>query len=145
MKLLVPKGYRYLEHISDAHVEAYGSTLSEAFDESGRALINLMFDIGRVSGLVPIKIFAEGTDELELLYNWLEAVLLTVVVEAKVMSKFDIRIYADSRFKLVANTTADSLDMMKHAYKMEVKGITYHEMEVTRSEDLVFARYIVDL
>jgi protein archease len=139
------KGYRYLEHTSDAYVEAYGSSLCEAFDQSGRALINLMFDIEKVSGLAPTTISAEGTDELELLYNWLEAVLLTVIIEAKVMSEFDVRILADSKFRLVASTTTDSFDMMKHSYKMEVKGITYHGMEVKHNEDSVVTRYIVDL
>lgn len=145
MKSLVHEGYRYLEHITDAYVEAYGSSLSEAFDYSGRALVNLMFDIEKVRGRVPITISAEGTDELELLYNWLETVLLTVVVEGRIMSEFNVRIYSNSMFKLEASTMTESLDMIKHAYKTEVKGITYHAMEVTHDEGLVVTRYIVDL
>lgn len=145
MKSFVPHGYRYLEHITDAYVEAYGSSLSEAFDQSGRALVNLMFDIEKANGLFPVTISAEGTDELELLYNWLEAVLLRVVVEGQIMSEFDIRINSDSMLKLEASTMTESIDMIKHAYKTEVKGITYHAMEVTREDGLVIIRYIVDL
>jgi SHS2 domain-containing protein len=141
----VPHGYRYLEHITDAYVEAYGSSLSEAFDQSGRALVNLMFDIEKANGLFPVTISAEGTDELELLYNWLEAVLLTVVVEGQIMSEFDIRINLDSMLRLEASTMTESIDMIKHAYKTEVKGVTYHAMEVTHDEGLVITRYIVDL
>ena len=103
MKSFVPHGYRYLEHITDAYVEAYGNSLSEAFDQSGRALVNLMFDIEKANGLFPVTISAEGTDELELLYNWLEAVLLTVVVEGQIMSEFDIRINLDSMLRLEAS------------------------------------------
>lgn len=145
MKSFVPHGYRYLEHITDAYVEAYGSSLSEAFDQSGRALVNLMFDIEKANGLFPVTISAEGTDELELLYNWLEAVLLTVVVEGQIMSEFDIRINLDSMLRLEASTMTESIDMIKHAYKTEVKGVTYHAMEVTHDEGLVITRYIVDL
>lgn len=145
MKSFVSHGYRYLEHITDAYVEAYGSSLSEAFDQSGRALVNLMFDTEKANGLFPVTISAEGTDELELLYNWLEAVLLTVVVEGQIMSEFDIRINSDSILRLEASTMTESIDMIKHAYKTEVKGITYHAMEVTHEDDLVIARYIVDL
>ena len=141
----MPHGYRYLEHITDAYVEAYGSSLSEAFDQSGRALVNLMFDIEKANGLFPVTISAEGTDELELLYNWLEAVLLTVVVEGQIMSEFDIRINLDSMLRLEASTMTESIDMIKHAYKTEVKGVTYHAMEVTHDEGLVITRYIVDL
>jgi SHS2 domain-containing protein len=145
VKSFVPHGYRYLEHITDAYVEAYGSSLSEAFDQSGRALVNLMFDIEKANGLFPVTISAEGTDELELLYNWLEAVLLTVVVEGQIMSEFDIRINLDSMLRLEASTMTESIDMIKHAYKTEVKGVTYHAMEVTHVEGLVITRYIVDL
>ena len=145
MKSFVPHGYRYLEHITDAYVEAYGSSLSEAFDQSGRALVNLMFDIEKANGLFPVTISAEGTDELELLYNWLEAVLLRIVVEGQIMSDFDIRINSDSMLKLEASTMIESIDMIKHAYKTEVKGITYHAMEVTHEDGLVIVRYIVDL
>ena len=145
MKSFVPHGYRYLEHITDAYVEAYGSSLSEAFDQSGRALVYLMFDIEKANGLFPVTISAEGTDELELLYNWLEAVLLTVVVEGQIMSEFDIRINLDSMLRLEASTMTESIDMIKHAYKTEVKGVTYHAMEVTHDEGLVITRYIVDL
>ena len=145
MKSFVPHGYRYLEHITDAYVEAYGSSLSEAFDQSGRALVNLMFDIENANGLFPVTISAEGTDELELLYNWLEAVLLTVVVEGQIMSEFDIRINSDSMLKLESSTMIESINMIKHAYKTEVKGITYHAMEVTHENGLVIIRYIVDL
>jgi SHS2 domain-containing protein len=145
VKSLVPQGYRYLEHITDAYIEAYGSSLSEAFDHSGRALINLMFDIEKVNGLVPITISVEGTDELELLYNWLERVLLTVLVEGQIMSKFDVRIYSDSMLRLEASSMTESIDMIKHAYKTEVKGITYHAMEVTHDEGMIVTRYIVDL
>lgn len=139
------EGYRYLEHITDAYVEAYGNSLSEAFDYSGRALIDLMFDVEKVSGQVPITIWTEGIDELELLYNWLEKVLLTVILEGRIMSEFNIRIYLDSTFKLEASAMTESLDLIKHAYKSEVKGITYHAMEVTQSGGLVVTRYIVDL
>jgi protein archease len=145
VKSFVHQHYRYLEHITDAYVEAQGSSLNEAFDYSGRALVNLMFDIEKVRGRVPITISAEGTDELELLYNWLETVLLTVVVEGRIMSEFNVRIYSNSMFKLQASSMTESLDMIKHAYKTEVKGITYHAMEVTYDEGLVVTRYIVDL
>jgi len=141
----VDEGFRYLEHITDAYVEAYGHSLSEAFDYAGRALVNLMFDIGSVSGQTPITIRTEGIDEIELLYNWLEKVLLAILIEGHIMSEFKVCIYFKSKYVLEARAMTESLDTIKHGYRTEVKGITYHAMEVTQSRDLVKTRFIVDL
>ncbi|MBV9666761.1 MAG: archease, partial [Nitrososphaeraceae archaeon] len=36
--------FRYLDHMTDAIIEAYGSTLDEAFENSARGLVETMFD-----------------------------------------------------------------------------------------------------
>ncbi|MGI0036609.1 MAG: archease, partial [Nitrososphaera sp.] len=35
-------GYRFLDHMTDALIEAYGSTLEEAFENAGKALSDTM-------------------------------------------------------------------------------------------------------
>jgi SHS2 domain-containing protein len=138
-------GFRYLEHITDAYVEAYGNSMAEAFDYSARGLVNLMFDTDNANGEIPIEIKVEGDDISHLLYNWLEKVLLIVLVEGLVMSKFTVSISLKPTYKLEAHSRADSVDLIKHNYKTEVKGITYHAMEVIQKDDLVKIRYIADL
>lgn len=138
-------GFRYLEHITDAYVEAYGHSLAEAFDYSARGLVNLMFDTDNANEEIPIEIKVEGHDISHLLYNWLENVLLIVLVEGLVMSKFAVSISVKSTYTLEARSRADSVDLIKHNYKTEVKGITYHAMEVIQNDKLVKIRYIADL
>jgi SHS2 domain-containing protein len=40
---------------------------------------------------------------------------------------------------------AESIDMSKHNYRTEIKGITYHEMEVLQEEGQYKVRFILDL
>lgn len=138
-------GFRYLEHVTDAYVEAYGHSMAEAFDYSARGLVNLMFDIEKAKGEIPIEIKLEEDDISHLLYSWLEKVLLIVLVEGLVMSKFAVSISLKSSYKLEAYSKADSVDLIKHNYKTEVKGITYHAMELIQKVNLVKIRYIADL
>ncbi len=138
-------GFRYLEHITDAYIEAYGHSLAEAFDYSARGLVNLMFDADNIKGEIPIEIKAEGQDINQLLYNWLEKVLLIVLVEGLIMSKFAVSISERSTYKLEAHARAESVEVLKHNYKTEVKGVTYHAMEVIQNDNLVKIRYIADL
>jgi SHS2 domain-containing protein len=39
----VTTGFRYLDHMTDAIVEAYGNSLDEAFENSAKGLINTDF------------------------------------------------------------------------------------------------------
>ena len=40
--------FRYLDHMTDLIVEAYGNTLPELFENSTLGMINAMFDISNI-------------------------------------------------------------------------------------------------
>ena len=79
--------FRYLDHMTDAVIEAYGGTLDEAFENSALGLVNTMFDLTATSNISccadkEIQIEAKGFDLQSLLYNWLEKVMLVVLMRA---------------------------------------------------------------
>ena len=53
------------------------------------------------------------------------------------MSKFAVSISLKSTYKLEARSMAESVDLIKHNYKTEIKGITYHAMELIQKDNLV--------
>jgi len=74
-------GFRYLDHMTDVIVEAYGNTLEDAFANSARGLVNTMFELSEVSPDMEVAIYAEGHDLKSLLYNWLEKVMLIMLID----------------------------------------------------------------
>ncbi|MGZ5548324.1 MAG: archease [Nitrososphaeraceae archaeon] len=54
--------FRYLDHMTDLIVEAYGNTLQELFENSAFGLINAMFDMSNVELSHSIRIIAHGHD-----------------------------------------------------------------------------------
>jgi SHS2 domain-containing protein len=49
-------------------------------------------------------------------------------------------------YKIECIGNGDIIDLHKHEYKVEVKSITYHEMEIKRNQDGYYiARFLVDL
>jgi SHS2 domain-containing protein len=139
-------GFKYLDHVTDAYVEAFGSTIEEAFDQSARGLINIMFDLSCVEGHKPRVLTASGNDTIQLLYDWLEKILLIIYTDFEIMSRFDVTISrSNSSILLEAKTLTESLDITKHIYRTEVKGITFHEMEVLQKKNKCTCKYIVDL
>jgi protein archease len=178
--------FRYLDHMSDLIVEAYGNTLEELFENSAIGLVNAMFEISKVDLTASIKIVAEGYDFKSLLYDWIEKIILAIYIDRMIITKFDSlsfsKIYTaitnnnkktetiiteeneliakdidfgDSKeygykdnaiYKLEAIGKGEIINLEKHEYKVEVKSITYHEMQIIRNQDGHYtARFLVDL
>ncbi len=139
-------GYVFLEHMSDALLEAYGATLEEAFSNAARALTDTMIDIGTVEKRVKVKFDVQGGDLENLLYNWLEAVLVKVTTDGLVFSSFDVKIRrVDGQYVLHGAAQGEELNPEKHKAKMEVKAVTYHLMQIKTEEGQVTARFLLDL
>ena len=143
---LLSGGFKYLEHITDAFIEAWGDSLEEAFSYAATATINVMFEIKNVKGTSKTDFQVEGEDYLELLFNWLEKVLLLISIDNQVISNLEIKISKlDTKYHLAGSGMAESIDMSKHNYRTEIKGITYHEMEVLQEDGKYRVRFMLDL
>ncbi len=85
----------YLDHMTDAYLRIRGQTMNEAFEYSAMGLVNIMYDIENIEKKQRIPIFAEG-DELEnLLFDWLDKILLIMLIDEVIFSKFKIEITFD--------------------------------------------------
>lgn len=144
---MIPKErYVALEHTTDAYLEAYGVTLKEAFGNAAYALMSTLVDINRVEKTAEGILSAEGHDLEGLLYNWLETVLLRATVDMQVMSNFDVELTRKGDgFALTAKTLGEVLVPEKHHPKVEVKAVTYHQMEIKKADGKYVLRFLLDL
>jgi SHS2 domain-containing protein len=81
--------FRYLDHMTDLIVEAYGNTLPELFENSALGMINAMFDISNIKLNHSLKIIAQGHDFKSLLYDWIEKIILSIYIDRMIVVKFD--------------------------------------------------------
>jgi len=152
-KYSVPGGFRYLDHMTDALIEAYGSTLDEAFENSAYGLVNTMFDLSNVSADLEVKIEANGYDLHSLLYDWLEKIMLIVLTDNVILSYFKVKISPTNNmdnsgaYFLCSQARGERLDLNRHSFKVEVKAVTYHEMQIKQDKEknLFITRFLVDL
>jgi SHS2 domain-containing protein len=143
---LLAGGFKYLEHVTDAYIEAFGETIEEAFSYAAKGTINVMFDIKEIQGTHKVDFRVEGVDYYELLFNWLEVVHLLMTIDNEVMSHFDIKISkTNSKYELTGWGMAEVIDISKHGYKTEIKGITYHDMEIFHKANQHKVKFILDL
>ncbi len=138
--------FRYLDHVTDAIIEAYGSSLDEAFENSAKGLVNTMIDLEQITPDQEYEIVAKGYDVKSLLYDWLEKVMLGLLIDNMALSDFKVKISENNgNYFLKGIAKGEVLDLKKHHYKMEIKAVTYHEMEIKQTEDLITTRFLLDL
>jgi SHS2 domain-containing protein len=139
-------GYRFLDHMTDAVIEAHGDTLEEAFEQAARGLNDTMVDLSGVRPDREVRIDAEGHDLESLLFDWLDRVMLTLVADGIVMSEFSVKIcQVDGGYSLNGVARGEKLDLSRHAYKVEIKAVTYHEMSVRQEGGRATVRFLLDL
>jgi len=139
--------------MTDALIEAYGGTLDEAFENSAYGLVNTMFDLNNVSADIEVNIEANGYDLHSLFYDWLEKVMLIVLTEYVLLSDFKVKIShininsKNDAYFLHSKARGERLDFKKHSFKVEVKAVTYHEMQIKQDKEknLFITRFLVDL
>ena len=61
--------FRFLEHTADAYVEAYGTTLEEAFENAALAMTDVMTELEKVEAKNEENLKVEVQDEHALLYS----------------------------------------------------------------------------
>jgi len=145
--VILAGGYRFLEHMTDAVIEAYGSTLEEAFENAAMALCDTMIDLKTVRPKREIKFSAKGNDLYSLLFDWLDKVMLLLVADGIAMSQFSVKIkqHNNNSYLLEGTTRGEPLELDRHHYKVEIKAVTYHEMEIKQEKDMITARFLLDL
>jgi SHS2 domain-containing protein len=141
------EGHRSLEHVTDAYMEAWGPTLERAFAQAAEGFYETMLNLEKIDPIIEEQVKADGHDEKELLYNWLETLLLEFDIKDMVYASYDISIASDgpTLFKLRARVRGEKYDRSKHGAKTEVKGVTYHLMTIEERAKETTVRFILDL
>ncbi len=136
--------YRYLEHMTDAFIEVTGNTLEEAFENAGISVVDTMIDIKSVEEKTHKKIEIVAKDLNNLLYNWLEEIIILTITEGFAAKKFSITLTKKEEYNLVAIIGGEEIDFKKHHFKLEIKSPTFHLMEI-KQEKPIMMRFLLDL
>lgn len=138
-------GYRFLEHVSDAFIEAWGTSLEETFTQAAIAMYEVMLDISSVEPLMVYKAAAKGFDLHSLLYDWLEGLLVAFDTEGLVFSRFDLKIIQGDEYRLTGSLMGEEYDPKRHGSRVEVKAVTFHEMKFEERKGKTHVTFLLDI
>ena len=143
--------YEQLEHTGDVYIKAYGKSVVSLLENSGLALFDTMVNIDRVECCEERTISAEGFDLENLLYKWLEELLLlyyseNLVCSRIVISKFEVaREGSDLFYRVYGSVCCERFNSQKHEPRVEVKSPTYSLMRILKTEDTWIAYFVLDI
>jgi len=137
-------GYRYLEHMTDAFIEVTGNTLEEAFVNAAIAVVDTMMDIKSVEEKTEKKIEIRAKDLNNLLYSWLEEIIILTITEGFAARRFSVQLTKKDGYNLAANIGGEEIDFKKHHFKLEIKSPTFHLMEIKQQKPVVM-QFLLDL
>ncbi len=134
--------YETFEHQADIGIRGFGASLEEAFENSARALYSVMVKIDAVRALEARTVTVSAPDYELLLVEWLNALLSLSDIERMVFSKFEVKI---NGAVLSGSAWGEKLDPGRHEPNVEVKGATYHLLQVTKNNGQYMVQCVVDV
>ncbi|KPL03707.1 MAG: hypothetical protein AMJ73_05555 [candidate division Zixibacteria bacterium SM1_73] len=139
--------YKFLEDraIADAAFEAEGKSLEELFEACAQATFEVMAETDTVEAKNKEEIQLKSDDLEELLFNWLAELIYLKDLKATLFNKYQINIEKPGGYELRASIWGEPIDAEKHKVKVDVKAVTYHLLEVKKSDDKWIAKVILDI
>ncbi len=136
-------GYVILGHPADLGIEARGATLRDAFHNAAVALMSVILDLTTVTPRQSRAITIVASDIEQLLVKWLTEILYLYDGQDFVSKDFTINQLTTTR--LIATARGEKFDAHAHRTKLEVKGVTYHQLVIREDNDGGMVRVYLDI
>ena len=135
--------YRLIDHTADFGIHVFGTNSKDLFANAAHALFDLITDIDALKGLEETDIQISGEDWPDLMVNWLRELLYLWSGKQVLVKK--VHILSLTENELSANVMTGPYDPDRHAVKIEIKAVTYHQIQVSSGFSGWEARIIFDV
>ena len=139
--------FRFLENvaIADAAFQAEAESIEELFQTCAQATFEVMADTKTIEHKCKEGVELVGENLEELLFGWLAELIYLKDIKSMLFSKFDMKIQKKDGYRLTASIWGEPVDQKKHKVRVDVKAITYHLLEVKRTDNKWTAKVILDI
>lgn len=124
-------------------VRGHGTTLEEAFASAAEGLTAVVVELSDVEPVEKVDFTGSASDPELLFYDFMNSIVYEMAVSARVFSRFRVRVEGDC---LQVEAWGERVDVERHQPAVEIKGATFTELAVGRSDDgRWFAQCILDI
>jgi SHS2 domain-containing protein len=137
------RSVREIDHTADLGFEVEAADPAELFKLAGEALYGLIAETAGIEPKEEIKILATAENWEELLHAWLCELLAQFNLRGFIGKRCDITTIEPGRVEGIVK--GEALDLKRHKFHTEIKGVTYHGFKVWQENDRWRARVIFDV
>lgn len=141
--------FRYLDDIAVADVafEATGETLEEMFIAAAEALLAVMLeDPGSLRKDAEVRIALENYELDLLLFDFLAELIYYKDARQLLLTVESIRVEpCGDRFRLEATVRGETIDRSRHPLLVDVKAVTMHQLQVSKTDAGWEATVVLDV
>jgi len=134
--------FREFEHTGDLGIELTAPTRSELFRRAVVALSSLLVETSGVAAIEQRRIVVEAAADPDLMHDLLTELLQIFTVEGFIWRDASVE-EADRALRVTLH--GERFDPTRHAFRGEIKAVTYHQLTVENSSDGWCARIILDV
>lgn len=135
--------FREIEHTADLGIEISAADLPSLFSSAGEAFFSLIVDSASIEERESIALSAVADSSEELLHAWLCELLAQFNVGGFVAHSCAVTQFTNQRVDGVIR--GEKLDLARHGFRTEIKGVTYHDFKVWQEDGEWRARVIFDV
>ncbi|MCK5707951.1 MAG: archease [Candidatus Aureabacteria bacterium] len=119
------KKFTEIDHTADIAFKVFGKNIETLFENAAIALYAHINDTGNIKEKRSFYVFAEGTDQDELLINWLNELNFLTSTKNYIFCKFSI-IELSNKF-VKAEVKGEKINKLRHGPTREIKSVTYYK------------------
>ena len=132
-----------IDHTADLGFEIEAADPADLFKLAGEAFYGLIADPAGIEPKEEIKISATADNCEELLHAWLCELLAQFNLRGFIGKQCDIATIEPGRVEAIVK--GEALDLKRHRFHTEIKGVTYHGFKVWQEDNRWRARVIFDV
>ena len=132
--------YKVLDHDADIHLEVYGASLEELFQNAAMALFSFITDLEKIIPSLVKESTVTGNGEL--LVNFLNDLLYLWDTERFIPADVSVA-FGDQG--LAATMRGETFNTGRHIIKQEMKAVTYHKFSIVEKGGIFTASLIIDV
>lgn len=140
---MMEAGFVIFGTTADVGVESWGRDLKEAFEKQAEGMFAVMVEAETVRARETFIISGEGDDDERLLASFLEELLF--VFDAKRVFLKEFRIISIGGGKIRAEARGEEIDQSRHVVLTPIKAVTYHMLEVKKTDKGCKTRVVYDI
>ncbi len=139
--------FEHRDHQADVVLQAWGSTLGEAFGSGAQGLLELMVNPSSIEPSQSVEITCEADDLAILFVTFLNEILFEQDRRGMFFREVSVAELSerDGQYLVRGTARGEPVDFQKHRPRAEVKAATYGRLQYTHEEGMHRFECILDL